>query len=190
MIKVGLTGGIGSGKTTVAEIFALLGAPVYYTDQKARFLIESDEELVNAVVRLLGKKAYIDGVYQRKWVAEKVFSNAGLLDQLNALVHPAVGRDFEKWVNIHADFSYVIKEAALISSRKGLDQVVYVWASENTRITRVKQRDPHRTLEEILGILQQQPEEKDFRAIADFIVDNETALLIPQVLKIHEKLIA
>lgn len=191
MLKLGITGGIGSGKSTVAELFSLLGVPVYLADQRARELIERDVNLVSKIKDLLGAAAYADGIYQRKWVASRVFSDQSLLNKLNNLVHPAVADDFQKWAEAQTDqVPYVVKEAALITARTGLDKVIYVWASEETRISRVKQRDPHRSLEEIRGILAKQPSDTDFKKIADFQIDNENQLLIPQVLEIHRQFIS
>ncbi len=190
MLKVGLTGGIGSGKSTVAEFFQLLGVPVYSSDIRARVLIESDERLVTEIKKLFGEQAYENGRYQAKWVADQVFSDQSLLTQLNGLVHPAVASDFEAWAHTHRYSPYGIKEAALITSGKGLDKVIYVWASEETRIRRTAERDPHRNYDAIQNIMRKQPSEKEFREIADFVIDNETELIIPQVLEINARLTA
>ncbi len=188
MIKVGLTGGIGSGKSTIAAFFEVLGVPVYYADERAKFLIQHHHDLRLGISGLLGEEAYREGIYQRKWVADRVFKDNDLLQKLNELVHPAVAEDFKIWAQKKEAQSYIIREAALITSRKGLDKVIYVWCSEEERIGRVMKRDTHRTEKDIRLIFEQQPSEEKFREISDYIIDNEDELIIPQVLKIHDSL--
>ncbi|MBK6825238.1 MAG: dephospho-CoA kinase [Saprospiraceae bacterium] len=144
MITVGLTGGIGSGKSTVAGIFNSLGIPVYNSDIQARLLMEQDPTLVNKIKDLLGDEAYTpEGKLNRKWVASKVFADKMLLNQLNHLVHPAVLDDCNKWMVLQ-NAPYVIKESALLPetlSAQPVDFVIAVSAPIKLRIERVMERD-------------------------------------------------
>jgi dephospho-CoA kinase len=190
MIKVGITGGIGSGKSTVARIFEVLGIPVYHADDQAKWLITNDKHLKSAIIKLLGEEAYLNGEYNRTYVASKVFSDSGLLQKLNGLVHPAVGLDFENWAKRKADAPYLLKEAAIVKSKSGIDHLIYVHASQEIRIERTLKRDKFRTPEAVLKIINNQQTEADFKALADFVVTNEAELLIPQILHIHQELIS
>jgi dephospho-CoA kinase len=123
-VVVGITGGIGSGKSTVAKVFSLLGVPVYEADSRAKWIIIQNQELKNEIIALLGSEAYLpDGSYNRAWVASQVFGQPALLQQLNALVHPAVRKDAQDWVIQHQEAPYVLYEAALL---KGQAMVIFV----------------------------------------------------------------
>ncbi|KPM47174.1 dephospho-CoA kinase [Jiulongibacter sediminis] len=189
MIKVGITGGIGSGKSTVARIFEVLGIPVFHADDEAKRLIKNDNKLKTGIVKLLGEEAYVNGEYNRNYVASKVFNDSDLLHRLNSLVHPAVAMHFESWVKSKTT-PYIIKEAAIAKSKSGIDHLIYVHASREKRVERTLKRDNFRTIEAVLKIIENQQNEADFRALADFVVVNESDLLIPQVLEIHKKLIS
>lgn len=192
MVKVGITGGIGSGKSIVCKIFEILGVPVYNADERAKWLTNNDLQLKKEIKELLGRQAYdADGMYNRKWVAEQVFTNPDLLKQLNMLIHPRVFEDTERWMEQHRDKPYTIKEAALMN-RAGegndLDKVVVVIAPLDLRIKRIQQRDPQRSLEEIEAIIKRQKTEEEFKQIADYqLINNEKTMLIPQVLSLHER---
>lgn len=144
MLKVGITGGIGSGKSTVCRIFELCGVAVYNTDKNATRLMNEDDALIEAIIGLLGTKAYDEqGRLDRKYVAGKVFNNPGLLQRLNSIVHPAVGRDFIHWAKIQ-DTDYVVLESAILFESgfdRIVDRTVTVSAPEDMRIRRVMQRD-------------------------------------------------
>lgn len=189
MLKVGITGGIGTGKSTVARIFSALGLPVYEADQRAKSIIEDDSEVVKKIKDLLGKDAYFsNGKYNKTFVAGKVFENQELLKQLNGIVHPAVGEDFENWVNQHQQAQYVIKEAAIMGRNSGLDKIIVVTSPLELRIDRIKKRDG-RSADEIKKIITNQKTENDFLHLADFLIENnEVDFIIPQVLTIDSSI--
>lgn len=193
MLKVGITGGIGSGKSIACKIFSSFGVPVYDADSRAKFLIENDPDIVRQITTVFGEEAYLDGKYNRKFISSQVFKDKSLLSQLNHIVHPAVGKDFENWVEKTAPSPYVIKEAALMnaaSQQNGLDKVIVVSAPDALRIQRIQQRDPQRSLSEIEAIIKNQKSEKEFNAIADYLVYNdEVTLMIPQILDIHHQIL-
>jgi dephospho-CoA kinase len=191
MLKIGITGGIGSGKSIICEIFKVLGVPIYHADERAKWLTNNDLQLKKEIKELLGRQSYEEnGEYNRKWVAQQVFENPALLQQLNGLIHPRVWSDTERWVKTHQNHAYIIKEAALMN-RAGegndLDKVVVVSAPMDLRIERIKKRDSHRSLDEIKAIISRQKSEAEFKQIADFeIFNDEQQLVIPQVLRLHE----
>jgi dephospho-CoA kinase len=191
MLKVGITGGIGSGKSIVCEIFKVLGVPVYNADERAKWLTNNDLQLRKEIKELLGRQAYDQsGLYNRKWVAEQVFTNPALLKQLNQLIHPRVFEDTDRWIKQYENEPYIIKEAALLN-RAGegndLDKVIVVTAPLDLRIKRIQQRDPQRSIEEIEAIINRQKSEEEFRQIADYeLINDEKTMLIPQVLALHE----
>lgn len=191
--QIGITGGIGSGKTVVARIFTALGIPVYNADDRAKALQEEDTDLKASIREAFGDKAYLaDGRLNRSYLAEVVFRDPEKLKRINELVHPAVADDYRQWVQQHAGAPYVLKEAALLyetGSYQALDRVIVVTAPESLRIDRVLQRDKHRTREAVEAIIAKQLPEQEKIDRADFvIVNDEKQLLIPQVLDIHEVL--
>ena len=190
MLRIGLTGGIGSGKSTVARIFEVLSIPVYYADEAARRLMNEHQELKNQIRELFGEAAYIDGQLNRAYIGGTVFSDAGKLARLNAIVHPKTREDAAAWMRKqHA--SYAIKEAALIFEaglETGLDQVIGVTAPVELRIARVMKRDSV-PREKVLERMNRQMDEKEKMKRCDFIIENdERTPLLPQVLKIHDTL--
>ena len=188
-LQIGITGGIGSGKSVVCKVFACLGIKIYDADSRAKWLTNHNEEVRQKIVGLLGNEAYTANEYNRKWVAAQVFDNPGLLTQLNKIIHPAVGEDTEAWVNRNTSERYLIKEAAIMKAaghNNALDYVVVVKAPIELRIQRILVRD-HRTEDEIRAIMKRQVSEEERDAIADFqIFNDEQNPLIPQVLKLHE----
>ncbi len=189
---VGITGGIGSGKSTVAKIFEILGIPVYYADDKAKSLMNHDSELKEQIIQEFGEESYTsEGDLNRKYLASTVFSDPEKVKKINSMVHPVVGRDFETWASIQST-SYVLKEAALIfetGGEKKLDAVINVSSPLKIRVNRVLMRDPHRSLKQINQIIDQQIPDEDKNERADFVIKNtENKMLIPQVLEIHQKL--
>ncbi|OJX29379.1 MAG: dephospho-CoA kinase [Chryseobacterium sp. 36-9] len=172
---IGLTGGIGSGKTSVAKLLEEKGFPVYYSDDEAKNIVNKDSALKEKIIELLGIEAYIDGVYNRKYVAEKVFNNSELLEQLNHLIHPAVRIDFENWVEAQ-NSEYVFKETALLFELK-LNQQCYksllITADDNLRIKRTMDRDG-KTYREVEAIIQKQMPEKEKCKLADYIIYNNS----------------
>jgi dephospho-CoA kinase len=191
--EIAITGGIGSGKTFVCAIFKKLGVPVYYADSEAKNLVNEDVELKNKIQFLLGKESYVGGVYDTKFVAKKVFGNVDLLKKINAIIHPAVAKDYRKWVKKHNADTYILKESALIFEL-GMQNLFYktilVTADENLRMKRLVKRDSWRNKSEVEAIFDKQLSDKEKIPKADFILStNETELLLPQVIKIHEELI-
>jgi len=174
---IGLTGGIGSGKTSVARSLEEKGFPVYYSDDEAKNIVNKDSILKEKIIELLGNEAYSDGIYNRKYIAEKVFNDSGLLEQLNHLIHPAVRIDFEKWV-ASQDSEFVFKETALLFELK-LNQQCYksllITADDNLRINRTMDRDG-KTYREVEAIIQKQMPEKEKCKLADYIIYNNADL--------------
>ena len=187
MIKIGLTGGIGSGKTTVANIFKQLGAPVYFSDDRAKDLMLNNHFLRESLISLLGDKVIIDGVLNRSYIASKVFSNPKELIKLNALVHPFVQKDFDAWSASQNSF-YVLKEAAILfeaGADKFLDKIVLVESPEDLKVSRVMLRDGMKN-EEVLMRMSKQWSDNQKRTNADYIIYNdEKTPLINQILKLH-----
>ena len=172
---IGLTGGIGSGKTSVARILEGKGFPVYYSDDEAKNIVNRDSALKEKIIELLGKEAYSDGIYNRKYVADKVFNDSELLEQLNHLIHPAVRIDFENWV-ASQDSEFVFKETALLFELK-LNQECYksllITADDNLRIKRTMDRDG-KTYREVEAVIQKQMPEKEKCKLADYIIHNNS----------------
>lgn len=188
--SIGITGGIGSGKSIVCRIFKILGIPVYDADSRARFILNNDPDLKIEIIRLFGTGAYTNQGLNNQWIASNIFHDIDKLDQMNDLVHPKVGKDFESWRNKFKDSPYLIKEAALLyesGSYKTLDKVIVVTAPLELRIQRILKRDPHRTLEQVGDILKRQWPEEDKIEKADFLIINDgDHLIIPQVLELHD----
>jgi len=175
---IGLTGGIGSGKTTVAHYIEEFGFPVYYSDDRAKTIVNDNEDLKAKIKELLGEESYDEnGMYNRKWVAEKVFNDKDLLHQLNEIIHPAVRIDFEEWVQKQTKY-LVFKETALLFELK-LNRQCYksllVTAEDNIRIKRVMDRD-HKTYREVEAVMEKQMPEKDKIKLADCVIYNNTNL--------------
>ncbi len=193
MLKIGITGNIGSGKTTVSKVFELLGIPVFYADYQAQKLMTENAVLVNAIRKTFGAEAYFaDGSLNRKYLSGIVFNQEIELKKLNALVHPAVFRAFEVWAEDYQHKKYVLKEAALLfesGSDQQCDRTIVVSAALDVRIQRVMQRDKI-SKTEVLRREEKQLPQAEKEAKADFIVQNDANMLvIPQVLKIHEQLL-
>jgi dephospho-CoA kinase len=192
MIHAGITGGIGSGKTTVCRIFAALGIPIYYADERAKWLMVKQPELVAGIKALFGPAAYLpDGSLNRAHLSQQAFGDPALLGKLNALVHPAVGQDGLEWQNAQTA-PYTLKEAALLyesGSYRFLDKIIVVTAPLELRIERVMARDKV-TREAVESRIKQQMPEEEKVARADFVVYNDgTQSLIQQAYGIHRKLI-
>ena len=194
MLKVGITGNIGSGKTTVSKLFELLGVPVFYADDEAKRVMTADAVLVEAIRKNFGEASYsADQTLNRKYLADIVFNNDAELRKLNALVHPAVFRAFDKWAEQYQQHFYVLKEAALLfesGSNRQCDKMIVVAAPLDTRVRRVMQRD-HLTAAEVLRREEKQMPQAEKEAKADYIILNDQqSMVIPQVLQIHQQLLA
>jgi dephospho-CoA kinase len=191
-LLVGITGGIGAGKSLVSSIFNHIGIPIYNADQRARELSEKDPEIIEGIRNLFGEEAVNDMVPDRGYIASKAFTEPELLEKLNLLIHPKVSVDFKIWVEGVKNVPYVLKEAALLfesGSYKSLDKVILVKAPVDTRIRRVILRDSHRTKEQVLQIMDRQLSEEENATKADFFINNENGqYLLTQVLTIHQKL--
>lgn len=190
MLKVGLTGGIGSGKSTVAHIFEQLGIPVYYADKEAKLLMNNNQELKQKIIQFFGEECYKNGQLDRSFLAAQVFSNPEALATLNSLVHPITLKHAEEWLNQQIT-PYAIKEAALIFESGGqefLDIVLGVTAPKAVKIQRTMKRDGS-SREQVLSRMEQQLDEEIKMRLCDYVIlnDGRTALL-PQILLLHEKL--
>lgn len=193
MRKIGITGNIGSGKSTVCEIFEVLGIPVYYADNEAKKLMHSNENLIAGIKALFGEEAYLsNGELNRKWIASIAFKDSEKLKGLNSLVHPAVREDSKSWfASIDPRAPYALKEAALIiesGSYKQLDKLILVRADQSLRLQRVMKRDGVDPSAVEARMDKQMPESEKL-PFADYVINNnESDFLIPQVIKIHEEL--
>lgn len=172
---VGLTGGIGSGKTTVAKMFSDLGVPVYNSDIEAKKLANSSDTIREGLISLLGKEIYKDGTLDRKQMAGYIFRDSILLNKVNALIHPEVAQHFKHWVTLQK-FPYVLKEAAILyesGSYKQCDQVIMVTAPTEERMLRVMNRD-HISRKEVEARMKNQWSDTKKMELADFIIHNMT----------------
>ena len=190
MLKIGLTGGIGSGKTTVCSVFRELGVSVYDADIEAKRLMESDAGVVRQITSLLGPNAYITGRLNRSFIAEVVFSDKQKLDVLNAIVHPAVRQDFDKWTLGKTGEPYIIKEAAILFESGGaaaMDYTIFVKATIRTRIDRVVERDQV-SPDQVQARIDSQMDDKEKEKLSDFIINNEiNSMILPQIVDLHNK---
>lgn len=194
-LSIGITGGIGSGKSLICKIFAKLGVPIYDADSKAKTLMTSDKILVAQIKKQFGESSYqVEGSLNRDYLSREVFNDPIKLERLNQLVHPRVGLDSEQWIEGNKGVPYVVKEAALLfesGAHKQLDKIIVVTAPETMRIQRVLNRDKSKSKEEVLKIIRSQMPEEEKIKLADFVIRNdESELVIPQVLKLHERFIA
>ena len=193
MIKVGLTGGIGSGKTTIAHFFEILGIPIYYSDSKAKALMMRNLSLKKQLTDVLGRTAYLEtGELNRKYISDLIFNNQSLLEQINAIIHPFVEEDFEEFCSLHKDKSYVIKESAILIETKlytQLDKIILVISESTQRVQRVMDRDAL-SQESVLQKISKQFTDQEKRKFSDYIIENNNnKLLIPQLLSIHNQLL-
>ena len=194
-LQIGITGGIGSGKSLVTKIFACLGIPVYDADSHAKALMTTDGILIANIQKEFGHLSYnTDGSVNRNYLGETVFNDAEKLKKLNSLVHPRVKEDYLIWVKDNRHHPYVLKEAALLfeaGSNQELNKIIVVHAPEELRIKRVLSRDVHRTEELVKEIIKNQMNADEKLNRADFVLYNdENQLLIPQVLELHQKFTA
>ena len=193
MLKIGITGCIGSGKSLVTKIFAQLDVPVYDADSRAKYLMNHSEELRMQLIGLLGEQAYADGHLNRSFIAGAVFENTILLNKLNALIHPAVFRDFDIWIKEQTKVAYIIKEAALMfetDSYKQLDKIIVVTAPESVRINRVMKRDNVSSDAVVQRMNNQFSQEEKLKRAQYEILNDESVLLIPQVLNLHQQFLS
>ncbi len=190
-LLIGITGGIGSGKSTICKIFRTLHVPVYEADSRAKWVMSEDPVLKAQIKAEFGEESYTEaGELNRAYLASKVFNDGDQVKILNSLVHPRVGQDFFMWIQEHREQAYLLNEAALMfeSGRfQSLDKVITVFAPTELRVQRVAQRDSQRTEAEIKAIIQKQMPEEEKIAKADYVIYNDgKQLVIPQVLKLHQ----
>jgi len=189
---IGLTGGIGSGKTTVAKIFEELDVPVYFADDEAKKLYLTNSEMKKEIIIAFGHQTYIDGELNREYLGNQVFGDKTKLELLNAIVHPQLEEHYKNWLTQHRDKPYVMKEAAILiemGGHKDCDFVILVSASEDIRIKRVIERD-RTTSQQVRNRIDMQMSERDKRKFADFIIDNSgEEMIIPQIMDIHAKVL-
>lgn len=189
MLRIGLTGGIGSGKTTVAHIFEALGIPVYYADDASKRIMESDATVKEAILQTFGKEAYKQGRLNRSFLATTVFNDEEKLKQLNSIVHPATIADAIQWMDSRKG-PYLVKEAALIfesGSDTYLDKVIGVTAPYEMRIERVMARDGVSRAKVEARMNRQMAEQKKIGLCDYVIINDETQPVLPQVLDLHRK---
>lgn len=192
MLKIGLTGGIGSGKSTVAKVFEVFGIPVYKADDEAKKLMATNPELIEKIKALFSNEAYINGQLNTAYISSQVFNNKEKLTMLNSLVHPFTIEDGKRWMS-QQQTPYAIKEAALIfesGSQAEFDLIIGVYAPMALRIHRAMQRD-HVDKEKIYERMQNQiKEEIKMKLCDEVLINNEQVLLLPQIIALHEKLLA
>jgi dephospho-CoA kinase len=194
MLGVGITGGIGSGKTTVCRFFEFLRVPVYYADIRAKQLMQEDNGLIAGIKSAFGDSAYdAGGRLNREYLAEHVFGDPDKLKRLNELVHPAVWQDSSGWMQAHEGHPYVLYEAAILFESGGhrfLDRTITIYAPEELRIKRVMARDGV-DREDVLARMKNQMNEEQKMQLADYVINNDGKhSLVNQVLNIHKELIA
>lgn len=188
---VGLTGGIGSGKTTVAKEFAKLGVPIYIADVEAKKLMNRSKVIRRKLIKLFGDKAYVDTTLNRPFLAEAIFNDKEKLQQMNSIVHPKVANHFKKWL-LKQDASYVIKEVAILfenNSYKHCDFIITVTADINLRIERLLNRDDT-TKKKIQAIIDNQWSDDEKIKGSHYVINNDTLdSTKTQVFKIHQKIL-
>ncbi len=190
-LKIGITGGIGSGKSTVCRVFSTLGIPVFAADQEARKIMESDPEVMDKVRRIAGRDVYSEGNLDRPGLAALIFNDSLMLEKINGIVHPVVRRSFELWLN-QQDSEYVILEAAILfesGSFSNMDRIITVTAPREERIDRVVKRNGL-TREQIIERMNNQTDDDYKISRSDFVIDNsDNKLIVPEILKIHSEIL-
>jgi dephospho-CoA kinase len=188
---VGLTGGIGSGKTTVANYFKELGIPVYIADVEAKLLMKRSKVIIRKLIQLFGSETYYKGELNKPFIANKIFNDPVLLEKMNTIVHPKVASHFKRWLK-KQDAPYVIKEAAIIfenNTYTSLDYIITVIAPERTRVNRVIERDKS-SEERVKAIIKNQCNDAEKVKLSDFVIENvELADTQNQVINIHQKIL-
>jgi dephospho-CoA kinase len=190
-LQIGITGGIGSGKSLISKIFYCLGVPVYDADSRAKYIMTTDGILIREIREKFGELSFNGETLNRAYLSKVVFEDPEKLRILNGLVHPRVAADYKTWVARHTHCRYVLKEAALMFEAKSnemLDEIVVVSAPEALRIKRVLKRDVQRTHKQVEDIIRNQMPEEEKCKRADFvIVNDEMQFIIPQVLELHTR---
>jgi len=192
MLKIGITGGIGSGKTFIAKIFTHLGIPVYYADQRTKELYNTNKNLKHLLITTYGKQIYLpSGHINIEFLRNLIFNNPDKRKEINKIVHPFVIADFNEWYNTKKHAPYILKESALLFETETFKQMnfnILVTAPNTIKIKRIQQRDKIKP-SEIRKIMATQMNDKEKKKKADFIIiNNEKKLLLPQVITIHQQL--
>ncbi len=191
VFKLGVTGGIGSGKTSVCRVFNILGIPVFSADQEAREIMEKEDGVIRRINSITGRDLYSGGSLDRKALATLIFNNHTLLEKVNSLVHPAVIDHFLKWEKVQSS-PYVIMEAAILfesGASKYVDKIAAIIASPEERLQRVIQRS-NLTKEQVLERMRNQMDDEERMKLSDYVISNsENDMIIPEILKIHEDIL-
>ena len=190
---IGITGGIGAGKSTVSTICKHLGFKVYNSDQRAKEIVSEDSIIKKKLISFFGNNIYKNGVLDRKFLSDKIFNDKSSLQQINSIIHPAVKKDFNSWVINNSNEKILFKESALLfesGAYKELDKIILIVSDKNLRVSRVLNRDQKRSKKEIESIIDKQINESDAIKYADIVIDNNhKKMLLPSVIKEIEKLI-
>ena len=190
---IGITGGIGAGKSTVSTICKHLGFKVYNSDQRAKEIVSEDSIIKKKLISFFGNNIYKNGVLDRKFLSDKIFNDKSSLQQINSIIHPAVKKDFNSWVINNSNEKILFKESALLlesGAFKELDKIILIVSDKNLRVSRVLNRDQNRSKKEIESIIDKQIDEVDAIKYADIVIDNNhKKMLLPSVIKEIEKLI-
>ena len=190
---IGITGGIGAGKSTVSTICKHLGFKVYNSDQRAKEIVSEDSIIKKKLISFFGNNIYKNGVLDRKFLSDKIFNDKSSLQQINSIIHPAVKKDFNSWVINNSNEKILFKESALLlesGAYKELDKIILIVSDKNLRVSRVLNRDQKRSKKEIESIIDKQIDEVDAIKYADIVIDNNhKKMLLPSVIQEIEKLI-
>ena len=190
---IGITGGIGAGKSTVSTICKHLGFKVYNSDQRAKEIVSEDSIIKKKLISFFGNNIYKNGVLDRKFLSDKIFNDKSSLQLINSIIHPAVKKDFNSWVINNSNEKILFKESALLfesGAYKELDKIILIVSDKNLRVSRVLNRDQNRSKKEIESIIDKQIDEVDAIKYADIVIDNNhKKMLLPSVIKEIEKLI-
>ena len=190
---IGITGGIGAGKSTVSTICKHLGFKVYNSDQRAKEIVSEDSIIKKKLISFFGNNIYKNGVLDRKFLSDKIFNDKSSLQQINSIIHPAVKKDFNSWVINNSNEKILFKESALLfesGAYKELDKIILIVSDKNLRVSRVLNRDQKRSKKEIESIIDKQIDEVDAIKYADIVIDNNhEKMLLPSVIQEIEKLI-
>ena len=190
---IGITGGIGAGKSTVSTICKHLGFKVYNSDQRAKEIVSEDSIIKKKLISFFGNNIYKNGVLDRKFLSDKIFNDKSSLEQINSIIHPAVKKDFNSWLINNSNEKILFKESALLlesGAYKELDKIILIVSDKNLRVSRVLNRDQKRSKKEIESIIDKQIDEVDAIKYADIVIDNNhKKMLLPSVIQEIEKLI-
>lgn len=189
---IGITGGIGAGKSTVSTICKHLGFKVYNSDQRAKEIVSEDSIIKKKLISFFGNNIYKNGVLDRKFLSDKIFNDKSSLEQINSIIHPAVKKDFNSWVINNSNEKILFKESALLlesGAYKELDKIILIVSDKNLRVSRVLNRDQNRSKKEIESIIDKQIQEAEAIKYADIVIDNNhKKMLLPSVIRELEKL--